>query len=73
MPEHLLGVHSDDHGNTETIAQDPPDALPELCAKVHARVEAFLAAEPANERLRHVQEQSRLSLKVIEEALSRYR
>ncbi len=72
MPHPVLGVPSDSHGNTATITQDPPQALPELCAQVHQRLEAFLRAEPATERLRQVQEQSRLSLKVLEEALERY-
>ncbi|EMC91544.1 hypothetical protein BAUCODRAFT_27841 [Baudoinia panamericana UAMH 10762] len=72
MPAPVLGVASDQNGNTVTIAQDPPEALPQLCARVHQRVEAFLNAEPATERLRHVQDQSRLSLKVLEEALERY-
>ncbi len=72
MPHPVLGVPSDSHGNTATITQDPPQGLPELCAQVHQRLEAFLRAEPATERLRQVQEQSRLSLKVLEEALERY-
>jgi len=73
MPEPLSGVPSDSHGNTATITQDPPQALPELCAKVHARVEAFLHAEASTESLKAVQDQSRLSLKIIDEALERYR
>jgi len=75
MPEPVSGVVSDSHGNTAaTIPRDPPlQALPELCARVHAWLEAFLAAAPATERLRRVQDQSRWSLKVIEEALERYR
>lgn len=72
MPEPVIGVPSDSHGNTATITQDPPQALPELCAKVHARLHAFLTAEPSTERLKNVQNQSRLSLQVIEEALERY-
>lgn len=71
--EPLKGVPSDSHGNTATITQDPPQALPELCAQVHARVAAFLRTEPGTERLRNVQQQSRLSLRILEEALDRYR
>ncbi|KAK4574745.1 3'-phosphoadenosine 5'-phosphosulfate sulfotransferase [Recurvomyces mirabilis] len=52
-----------------TITQD---ALPELCASVHQRLETFLARESSSDRVRHVQEQSRESLKVLEEALQRY-
>lgn len=58
---------------TETIAQNLEPDLAPLCAKVHARITAFLDAEPATDRLRKVQEQTRLSLKIIDEALDRYR
>lgn len=73
MPESLLGIHSDDQGRTETIAPNAEEYLPALCAKVHARVAAFLAAEASTDRLREVQQQTRLSLKIIDEALERYR
>nr|POE66678.1 putative fad synthase [Quercus suber] len=47
--------------------------LTDLCAKVHARVEAFLAVETEmGSPLGLVQEQTRLSLGVIKEALLRY-
>ncbi|KAH0030692.1 sulfite reductase hemo protein, partial [Aureobasidium melanogenum] len=68
----LLGIRSDDQGRTETIAPGQEDHLPALCAKVHARVTAFLAAQASTDRLRGVQEQTRLSLKVLDEALERY-
>jgi FAD synthetase len=73
MPESLLGIHSDDQGRTETIAPGQEEHLPALCAKVHARVTAFLAAQASTDRLRSVQEQTRLSLKLLDEALERYR
>lgn len=73
MPEPLLGVRSDDAGRTETIAQDNEPDLAALCARVHARVSAFLDAEASTERLRNVQDQTRLSLKIITEALERYK
>lgn len=72
MPEPLLGVRSDDAGRTETIAPDHEPDLSALCAKVHARVTAFLDAQATTERLKNVQEQTRLSLKIIDEALDRY-
>ncbi|THV86724.1 putative FAD synthetase [Aureobasidium pullulans] len=72
MPETLLGIRSDDQGRTETIAPGQEEHLPALCAKVHARVTAFLAAQASTDRLRGVQEQTRLSLKVLDEALERY-
>ncbi|OQO09418.1 hypothetical protein B0A48_04816 [Cryoendolithus antarcticus] len=71
-PSTLLGIHSDTNGDTPTIIQSNPPALPDICAKVDGRVEAFLNTEPRNERTRHVQEQTRASLKIIQEALERY-
>jgi len=47
--------------------------LPSLCAELHARVSAFLAEEAPNDRLKKVQEQTRISMSVIAEALNRYR
>jgi FAD synthetase len=47
--------------------------LPEVCARIHGKVEAFLHAEPKTERVRAVQTQTRRSLNVIEEALRKYR
>lgn len=73
MPEPLLGIHSDGTGRTETIAQDNEPDLSALCAKVRARLGAFLDAEPSTERLRKVQEQTRLSVKICNEALDRFR
>ena len=68
----LAGVSSDEFGNTPTISQSNPPSLPTICAQVHDRLEAFLASEPKTERLRGVQEQSRVSLRVIDEALQKY-
>lgn len=73
MPESLLGIRSDDQGRTETIIPNGEGRLSALCAKVHARVTAFLDAEASTERLKNVQDQTRLSLKVVKEALERYR
>ena len=72
------GVNSDDstafdHGIAPPQLAEPSPPLPELCAQIHDKVEAFLNAEPREERIRAAQAQSRISLGVIEEALSRYR
>lgn len=72
MQKSLLGVRSDHAGRTETIAQDDEPDFAALCARVHARISAFLDADAGNESLRRVQDQTRLSLKVIDEALERY-
>lgn len=76
-------LRSDETGNTpsQTILASADSAsidgdglpLPELCARVHARVESFLNKEPKTERMRGTQAQTRISLAVIEEALERYR
>jgi FAD synthetase len=47
--------------------------LPELCARIYDRVTAFLAEDATTEHLRSAQEQTRISLKVIEDALKKYR
>ena len=74
MPETRLGNSSDEQRRTETIASaKDEERLPALCAKIHGRITAFLAEEVCTERLRHVQEQTRLSLGIIAESLERYR
>jgi FAD synthetase len=69
----LAGVSSDELGNTPTISQSNPPSLPVICAQVYDRLETFLTTEPKTARIRAVQEQSRLSLRIIEEALEKYR
>ncbi|EON60809.1 hypothetical protein W97_00018 [Coniosporium apollinis CBS 100218] len=73
MPEPLPGGSS----NHEPDQAPPmiPDGLlsfPQLCASIHDRVTAFLAEDAPTERLKSVQEQTRTSLGVLEEALERY-
>ena len=49
------------------------ESLAQLCASTHARVKAFLEkGYPSDSRLTRVQEQARVSLGVIGEALARY-
>src|SRR5262249_4866927 len=45
--------------------------LSELCSRVHERMTAFLTREVQSRRLRSVQEQTKISLRVIQEALRR--
>ena len=79
MPETPTGgAHSESNGDknvtiADIINQDKTPPLPELCFRIHERVEAFLNAPPESERMRSVQKQSRESLGVIEGALSSYR
>ncbi|MCJ1362593.1 replication factor A protein 2 [Acarospora aff. strigata] len=55
-----------------TVNGKKEDTLQSVCAELHARVSAFLAEDPVDNRLRSVQEQTRTSLGVISEALNRY-
>ncbi|KAL1597974.1 3'-phosphoadenosine 5'-phosphosulfate sulfotransferase [Paraconiothyrium brasiliense] len=58
---------------TSPLVHDTPLSFPDLCARIHARVDAFLREQPASERLKSLQQQTRISLHVIEEALDKYR
>jgi FAD synthetase len=60
-------------GFAEPLVHDTPPPFHELCARIHDRISAFLDAKDAPERLKGVQEQTRVALRVIEEALARYR
>ena len=50
-----------------------PLPLSELCSRVHERVATFLTQEVPTQRLRSVQEQTRISLCVIQKALRQYK
>jgi FAD synthetase len=81
MPSSLSGVSNDDSKPTSngeiTTSSYPNDeedlTFPEVCERVHGKVEAFLDKEAKSERVKAVQEQTRRSLNVIEEALRKYR
>jgi hypothetical protein len=75
-----LGNHDIPNGGAVIPTSSPeslfPDAqlpLPELCARIHEKIEEFLDEEFEEEGLKRVQRQTRTSLKVIEDALERYR
>ncbi|MCJ1252247.1 3'-phosphoadenosine 5'-phosphosulfate sulfotransferase [Lignoscripta atroalba] len=68
---------------TETVIHPPVDqphaqqangqhSLRALCSKLNAQVEAFLQEDVQTERLKRVQDQTRISIHVIQEALKRY-
>jgi len=61
------------HSTSLPLLPAQPLSLPELCFRVHERVSAFLAQDAPTRRLRSVQEQTRISLDVIQEALRRYK
>ncbi|MCJ1480606.1 3'-phosphoadenosine 5'-phosphosulfate sulfotransferase [Schaereria dolodes] len=47
-------------------------SLRALCSRLHARIEAFLQEDVQTETLKRVQQRTRISLNVIQEALKRY-
>jgi len=50
-----------------------PLPLSELCSRVHERVTTFLMQDVTTQRLKSVQEQTRISLSVIQKALRQYK
>jgi hypothetical protein len=68
---HVADFDSDlDNGSSFT---DPkPLPLPELTARINAKVQRFLKQTPKDEQTRHVQEQTKISLEAIKKALDRY-
>lgn len=76
QPPQVNGIASDD-ADSLPIASTPllPSAevpLLQLCRDVNDRVELFLAQDAKSSRLRNVQEQTRIALGVIREALQKY-
>lgn len=59
----------DDHSASIAAATS---SLAVVCEQIHERVEKFLSKQTTDERIQRVQEQSRISLRVIEEALEKY-
>jgi hypothetical protein len=61
-----------DDGNSEPFLPATPLALAPLSVHIHARVRRFLDRPSKDARVRAAQEQARVSLRVIREAISRY-
>jgi hypothetical protein len=59
-------------GKGDAFLPEQSLALPDLCAHINAKVTAFLDLEPKDEATKRVQEQTRISLHVLDEALKRY-
>ncbi|KAH7089088.1 hypothetical protein FB567DRAFT_324439 [Paraphoma chrysanthemicola] len=59
-------------GFSEPLVTDTPLPFRDLCARIHDRIAAFLDAKDVPDRVKSVQAQTRDSLSIIEEALSRY-
>jgi FAD synthetase len=60
-------------GFLEPLVTDTPLPFHELCARIYDRIAAFLEAKDVSERVKSVQEQTRESLAIIDEALGKYR
>lgn len=56
----------------KVLANGDSNTLRILCARLHSRITAFLDENVKSARLQAVQAQTRLSLKIIQEALDRY-
>ncbi|KAH6604739.1 phosphoadenosine phosphosulfate reductase [Trichoderma cornu-damae] len=69
LPVPSIGVHA----AAKAVMTIGHGSLYEACVAMREKVDAFLAEEPATPLLRRVQEQVRISARVVDEALERYR
>jgi hypothetical protein len=60
-------------GFPDPLVSDTPLPFHELCTRINDRIAAFLDVKDISDRVKNVQEQTHTSLKVIEEALDKYR
>ena len=60
-------------GFSDPLVNNTPPPFHELCARINDRITTFLDAKDVSDRIKNVQEQTRISLEVIAEALERYR
>jgi hypothetical protein len=60
-------------GFSDPLVSDTPQPFDELCTRINDRIATFLDAKDVSERVKNVQEQTRTSLRVIGEALEKYR
>jgi hypothetical protein len=68
-----LTSNSDTSNCSASAQRDAPLPFPQVCAEIHNRVTAFLNESDASPRLKDLQERTRISLRVIEQALDQYR
>ncbi|CAO2654828.1 Nn.00g115610.m01.CDS01 [Neocucurbitaria sp. VM-36] len=59
-------------GFSDPLVTDTPLPFYDLCARIHDRIAAFLDAKEVSDRVQSVQEQTRVSLDVIDRALGQY-
>jgi hypothetical protein len=60
-------------GFSDPLVSDTPLPFHELCTRINDRIATFLDAMDVSDRVHNVQEQTRTSLRVIGEALDKYR
>ena len=74
MSASFVGDNNSNHVDRSTpLVPESPLSFPDICARIHDRISTFLTEETNEQNLRSVQEQTRISLGVISEALDRYR
>lgn len=67
------GISNHPHDDAAILIPENPVELEALCGRVHSRITRFLEEGVGDSTLKRVQEQTRIALGVIEEALDRYR
>jgi FAD synthetase len=60
-------------GFSDPLVSDTPLPFHELCARIHGRIATFLDAKDVSDRVKNVQQQTRISLDVIGRALEQHR
>ncbi len=60
------------NGDADPTIDDESPSLRSLCARLNARITAFLQEDVKADRLKSAQAQTRISLKIIQEALDKY-
>ena len=61
------------HADNLALSSQPSQSLQRLCAGLHERIASLLDLKTDNALLRSVQEQTRTSLRVAQDALNRYK
>lgn len=59
-------------GFSDPLVTDTPLPFPKLCARIHGRIASFLDAQGASDRVKSLQQQTRVSLDIIDQALEQY-
>lgn len=66
----INGTLRTDHGEADASSHSAtPASLEDVCAALHAQLESFLAAVAPDDVTKRTQEQTRIALGVIEQAL----